>query len=82
MYPLTLVRLSRKRKISVQLNDGSTVTGQLLDTDVAMNIRLRDSTIAYPDGRSVFARTCLVRGQSICFVRTDHKLMEKQALFD
>lgn len=82
MYPLTLIRLSRKRKIALTLADERTVTGYLAKCDVAMNLHLQNATITCPDGVSSFAKEVYLRGQNIKFVKIDHRIMERQHLFD
>ena len=64
------------------LSDGRLVTGHLSKCDIAMNLHLQDTTITRADGVSSFAKEVYLRGQSIKFVKIDHKVMRKQHLFD
>lgn len=82
MYPLTLIRLSRKRRVTLQLADNQTVSGHLADCDLAMNLHMQNVTITRADGGSHFAKEYYLRGQGVKFVKIDARVMEKQHLFD
>ncbi len=82
MYPITLTRLSKKRKLMLQLTDEKTVTGQLIDCDVAMNVYMENVQITDIDGSQKFAKQCFLRGSSIKLIKFNYKLMEKQKFFD
>lgn len=82
MYPLTLIRLSRNRKLSITLADEQKVIGQLLKCDIAMNLHLQNVIVTKQDGTNYTAKECYLRGQNIKFIKIDHKIMEKQSLFD
>ncbi|KAI4291757.1 U6 snRNA-associated Sm-like protein LSm4 [Pancytospora philotis] len=82
MYPLTFVRLSRKRKVTVELANNQSITGTVASCDLAMNLHLLDATVTTEDSKTFPVKECYVRGQSIRFVKVDPRLLSKQYLFN
>ncbi|KAI5169160.1 U6 snRNA-associated Sm-like protein LSm4 [Pancytospora epiphaga] len=82
MYPLTFIRLSKKRKITLRLVNDQTVAGTLAECDIAMNLHLTDATVTPDVGKPYFTKNCFLRGQSIQYVKIDKTIMGKQHLFD
>lgn len=48
MYPSTLIRLNKRNIISLELKNGSRVSGYLNGCDVAMNLHMTNVTITPP----------------------------------
>lgn len=82
MYPLTLIRLSRRRNISLELKDRQVVTGYLVKCDVAMNMHLQNVTVEKVTGEKLFISQCFLKGQNVKFVRIESKVLGMQHLFD
>lgn len=82
MYPLTLIRLSRKKRVTLQLADNQVVSGYLASCDLAMNLYMQNVTVTKADGASFFTKECYLRGQGVKFVKIDTRIMEKQHLFN
>lgn len=82
MYPLTLIKLSKGRKISLELKDGRFVTGILSLCDIAMNLHLKNVTIEDLSGSKSAISECYLRGQNLNYVKIDPKILEKQYLFN
>lgn len=74
MYPLTLVRLSRNKYITLELKNNKKARGYLKKCDLFMNLHFVNLTIEDEEG-SVFYKECLLRGTSIKTVNVDHTLL-------
>jgi len=82
MYPLTLIRLSKGKVVSMALKDRQSVSGLLVKCDVAMNMHLRNATIERANGQRVFVSQCFLKGQNVKHVKVDPKILGKQHLFE
>lgn len=82
MYPLTLIRLSKGKVLTMALKDRQSVSGLLLNCDVAMNMHLSDVTIERNTGERFFVKQCFLKGQNVRYVKVDPKILGKQHLFE
>ena len=82
MYPLTLIRQSRKKSVRVEMRGDEVVTGYLVKCDVAMNMHLLNATVKTASGSEYFTRECYLRGTSIRMVSIDPRIMELQYLYE
>lgn len=82
MYPLTLIKFSKNKLVTISLKDGQRVSGILLQCDMAMNMHLLNVTIHKLNGDCLTTKQCLLRGQSLKIVKIDTKILQKQYLFD
>lgn len=82
MYPLTLIRMSRGKVITMMLKDQQTVSGFLVKCDVAMNMHLQNATIEREGGEKMFVKQCFLKGQNVKSVKIDPKILGKQHLFE
>ncbi|ELA42203.1 uncharacterized protein VICG_00846 [Vittaforma corneae ATCC 50505] len=82
MYPLTLIRMSRGKVITMMLKDSQAVSGFLVKCDVAMNMHLQNATIQRKSGEKVFVKQCFLKGQNVKSVKIDPKILGKQHLFE
>jgi small nuclear ribonucleoprotein (snRNP)-like protein len=74
MYPLTLVRLSRNKYVSLELKNNKKARGYLKKCDLYMNLHFSNLTVEDEES-SVFYKECLLRGTSIKTVNVDHSLL-------
>ena len=82
MYPMTLLKFSRYRRITLELSSGVKVAGKLMQVDPAMNLHIQNPVYTMQDGRKASTQECYIRGPAIRFIRVDYKLMRKQSYFD
>lgn len=82
MYPLTLIRLSRRRNITLELKNRQVITGYLVKCDVAMNMHLQNATVEKSTGERLFIQQCFLRGQNVKFAKIEPKILGMQHLFD
>lgn len=82
MYPLTLIRLSNKHKISLELKDGQLISGHLVKCDFAMNMHMINAHVKRKDGSEFDTKECFLRGQNVRMVNIEPWVMGKQHLFD
>lgn len=82
MYPLTLIRLSKGRVVSVALRDKQTVTGMLVKCDLAMNMHLQNATIERSEGGKLSVKQCVLKGRNVRSVKIEPKILGKQHLFE
>jgi len=82
MYPLTLIKLSKGKKIMLELKDKQIVTGVLQLCDIAMNLHLKNVVIEDQQGKKRLVKECFLKGQNINYVKIDPRVLEKQYLFE
>ena len=77
MHPLTLVRISKGKKISLSLRNGDTYEGVLIKCDLNMNVNLFNVVVTTERG-SYFYAECFVKGSFVRSFRIKNSVMDVQ----
>lgn len=64
MYPVTLIRISKNRKIEICMKNGDIIRGRLIICDLYMNMRLKDVTLVSGETEKYFVQS-FVKGSFI-----------------
>ncbi|XP_055338039.1 U6 snRNA-associated Sm-like protein LSm4 [Paramacrobiotus metropolitanus] len=77
MLPLALLRGALNHAVLVELKNGETYNGQLINVDNWMNINLKDAICTSRDGERFWKMDeCYVRGSSIKFLRVPDEVAD------
>mmetsp|Transcript_6225 Transcript_6225/g.9831 ORF Transcript_6225/g.9831 Transcript_6225/m.9831 type:complete len:159 (+) Transcript_6225:324-800(+) len=77
MLPLSLLRAAENEQILVEVKNGDTYTGTLVNCDNFMNINMKDITLTSADAESFWKiNECYVRGSTIKYLRVDTKVLD------
>ncbi|KAK9463942.1 uncharacterized protein V1516DRAFT_632399 [Lipomyces oligophaga] len=77
MLPLSLLILSQGHPILVELKDGETINGHLVECDAWMNLTLKEVVQTTEDGTRFFRLPeCYVRGNTIKYLRVPDDVLE------
>ncbi len=82
MYPLTLIRLNKNKKINLVLRNNTKITGILDGWDSAMNLLIKNANIVLMDNTQYFADEAILKGQFIKLFNLNSWVLSKQNLFD
>lgn len=83
MYPVTLIRISKRRLISIETKTNDTYMGTLIICDLYMNIRLRDVAFISSDGtKNLFFKECLIRGGLVKKIKLTDNLLDVQNIVE
>eukprot|EP00906_Rhabdomonas_costata_P005861 RCo008696 len=78
MLPLSLLRSSVGHPILVELKNGETMNGQLVNCDSWMNMNLRDIICTSRDGDRFWKiREVYIRGNTIKYLRVPEEVIDK-----
>lgn len=77
MYPLTLIRISKGTKITLELKSGEVYEGVLIKCDLNMNVHLFNVLVTTGE-KSYFYAECFVRGSFIKHFRVRNRIMDVQ----
>lgn len=77
MYPLTLIRISKGTKITLELKSGDVYEGVLIKCDLNMNVHLFNVLVTGSEG-SFFYAECFIRGSFIKHFRVKNSVMDVQ----
>lgn len=78
MYPLTLIRISKNRKIDVELKNNEIYEGSLIECDLMMNMHLKNVSVKTTDGRTYFLLDCFLKGSLVKYVKLNPGIMNVQ----
>ncbi|KAK7466290.1 RNA processing protein [Stygiomarasmius scandens] len=77
MLPLSLLNAAQNKPMLVELKNGETFNGHLVNCDNFMNITLREVYQTNPDGDRFWKlKECYVRGSTIKYLRIPDTLLE------
>ncbi|KAG4085686.1 like-Sm domain-containing protein [Neocallimastix lanati (nom. inval.)] len=77
MLPLSLLNASKGRPMQVELKNGETYNGHLVNCDPWMNISLQKVILTSPDGETFFSlEECYIRGSSIKYLRIQDDVID------
>ena len=78
MLPLSLLRAAETQNILVELKNGDTYNGKLVNCDNFMNINLKEIVLTSSDGDSFWKiDECYIRGNTIKYLRVDPEVIDK-----
>eukprot|EP00511_Aplanochytrium_stocchinoi_P004756 CAMPEP_0204829594 /NCGR_PEP_ID=MMETSP1346-20131115/7849_1 /ASSEMBLY_ACC=CAM_ASM_000771 /TAXON_ID=215587 /ORGANISM="Aplanochytrium stocchinoi, Strain GSBS06" /LENGTH=85 /DNA_ID=CAMNT_0051959525 /DNA_START=75 /DNA_END=329 /DNA_ORIENTATION=+ len=78
MLPLSLLRASTDHPMLVELKNGDTYNGTLLNCDNYMNINLTKVILTSHDGETFYELdSCYIRGNTIKYLRVDPQVIDK-----
>lgn len=77
MYPVTLIRVSRNKKITIELKNNEIFDGTMVDCDMLMNIYLKDVNFRTEKG-NFFVKEVLLKGSFIKSIKLDVSVLEVQ----
>lgn len=78
MYPLTLIRMSKGKKIEVELKNNEIYEGILKGCDLLMNMCLKNVNVKTRENSSFFLAECYIKGSVIKHVKLSKKVFEIQ----
>jgi len=77
MLPLSLLNAAQNKPMLVELKNGETFNGHLVNCDNFMNITLREVYQTSPDGDRFWKlKECYIRGSSIKYLRVPDALLD------
>lgn len=77
MLPLTLLRGAQGNQMLVELKNGETFNGTLVNCDSWMNMNLKDVICTSPDGTQFWKMDeCYVRGYTVKYLRIPEEVIE------
>ncbi|KXS17785.1 Sm-like ribonucleo protein [Gonapodya prolifera JEL478] len=77
MLPLSLLNTAVRHPILVELKNGETYNGHLVNCDPWMNINLREVILTSPDGEKFWRLPeCYIRGSSIKYLRVPDEIID------
>ncbi|EPR78188.1 U6 snRNA-associated Sm-like protein [Spraguea lophii 42_110] len=79
MYPLTLIRLSRRHIITVELKNNEIYTGTLVNCDLLMNIQLKNIRITDKDVTRKVSE-CYIKGSFVKHIKLKEEIMNEQEM--
>ncbi|KLO15082.1 Sm-like ribonucleo protein [Schizopora paradoxa] len=78
MWPLTLLNSAQNKPLSVELKNGETFNGHLVNCDNFMNITLRDVFQTSADADRFWKlNEIYIRGSTIKYIRVPEKLLDE-----
>mmetsp|Transcript_9893 Transcript_9893/g.19830 ORF Transcript_9893/g.19830 Transcript_9893/m.19830 type:complete len:153 (-) Transcript_9893:291-749(-) len=78
MLPLTLLRTAQGHPMLVELKNGDTYNGRLVNCDAWMNINLKEVICTSRDGDRFWKLTeCYIRGNSIKYLRIPEDVIDQ-----
>lgn len=78
MYPLTLIRISKNKKIKVELKNNESYEGTLEGCDLMMNMCLKNVTIKILEVPTFFILECYIKGSAIKHVKLSKEVLNVQ----
>lgn len=81
MYPLTCIRISKNKKISVELKNSKVYEGTLIGCDFNMNIHLKNVILKSLEDRFYLAET-YIRGSTIKHIKLNENILQMQSKFE
>ncbi|TFK50925.1 Sm-like ribonucleo protein [Heliocybe sulcata] len=77
MLPLSLLNAAQNKPMLVELKNGETFNGHLVNCDNFMNITLREVYQTNPDGDRFWkVKECYIRGSTIKYLRVPDTLLD------
>ncbi|KAF8917902.1 hypothetical protein CPB85DRAFT_1408703 [Mucidula mucida] len=77
MLPLSLLNAAQNKPMLVELKNGETFNGHLVNCDNFMNITLKEVYQTNPDGDRFFKlKECYIRGSTIKYIRIPENLLD------
>ncbi|KAF8161447.1 hypothetical protein B0H34DRAFT_700963 [Crassisporium funariophilum] len=77
MLPLSLLNAAQNKPMLVELKNGETLNGHLVNCDNFMNITLREVYQTNPDGDRFWKlKECYIRGSTIKYLRVPDTLLD------
>ncbi|KAK2463093.1 hypothetical protein APHAL10511_004748 [Amanita phalloides] len=77
MLPLSLLTAAQNRPMLVELKNGETLNGHLVNCDNYMNITLREVYQTNPEGDRFWKlKECYIRGSTIKYLRVPDNLLD------
>ncbi|KAF4620795.1 hypothetical protein D9613_001032 [Agrocybe pediades] len=77
MLPLSLLTAAQNKPMLVELKNGETLNGHLVNCDNFMNITLREVYQTNPDGDRFWKlKECYIRGSTIKYLRVPDQLLD------
>ncbi|KAF5321409.1 hypothetical protein D9619_001596 [Psilocybe cf. subviscida] len=77
MLPLSLLTAAQNKPMLVELKNGETLNGHLVNCDNFMNITLREVYQTNPDGDRFWKlKECYIRGSTIKYLRVPDTLLD------
>ncbi|KAH9253142.1 hypothetical protein BASA81_008824 [Batrachochytrium salamandrivorans] len=76
--PVSLLQAAENNPVLVELKDGTTYNGTLVDTDSFMNVNLKEVTCTSKEGTQFWKLSeCYVRGSTIKYFRMSEELLDQ-----
>ncbi|KAF8343005.1 uncharacterized protein EI90DRAFT_818696 [Cantharellus anzutake] len=77
MLPLSLLNAAQNKPMLVELKNGETFNGHLVDCDTYMNLTLREVYQTSPEGDKFWRlKECYIRGSTIKYIRVPDALLD------
>lgn len=77
MYPVTLIRISKGKKIEVEMKNDDIITGKLIICDLYMNMRIKNAVLTTRDSTTNF-KECFIKGSLVKCIKLNKKLLKIQ----
>lgn len=82
MYPLTLIRISKNKKIRVELKNNELYEGTLSGCDLMMNMCLKNVNVKKHDEPTYFILECYLKGSAIKHVELNKDVLNVQGTLE
>mmetsp|Transcript_19777 Transcript_19777/g.36661 ORF Transcript_19777/g.36661 Transcript_19777/m.36661 type:complete len:165 (-) Transcript_19777:77-571(-) len=77
MLPLSLLKATEGRSVLIELKNGDTFHGSLVNCDHFMNVNLKDITLTSSDGERFWKiKECYIRGNTIKYLRIEEEALD------
>ncbi|KII70419.1 putative U6 snRNA-associated Sm-like protein LSm4 [Thelohanellus kitauei] len=78
VFPISVVRAAQGQPLMVELKNGETYNGNLVNSDHFMNVHLRDVICTSKDGEKFWKMMeCFIRGVNIKYIRIPPEILGK-----
>merc|ERR1711933_294640 len=78
MLPLSLLKAAQGHPMLIELKNGETYNGHLVNCDTWMNVHLREVICTSKDGDRFWrVRECYIRGNTVKYMRVQEQVMDK-----
>lgn len=78
MYPLTLIRISKNKKLLIETKNNDTYEGILLGCDLLMNMNMKNVTVNKNKDNAIFLHDVYIKGSVIKHIKLENEVMEIQ----
>lgn len=78
MYPLTLIRISKHKKVYVEIKNNDIYEGILVGCDLLMNMNLKNVTVNKNREDAIFLNDVYLKGSVIKHIRLENEVMDIQ----